>query len=252
MLEQAGPTFCGALALALVHVLAGRLRFLDVVPRSRWLSLAGGVAVAYAIVHLLPELEERRRTIADAGDWRMLEHLLYLIVLAGLVCFYGMEKLAQRRRPRSDQEVLKSEHESPVNDEETPDSVFWIHVGSFALYNAFIGYALVKEDRDLRTLVLYVVAIGFHFLVNDHGLRKRHQRQYAVFGRWALSGTVLAGWAAGLFLSVWPVVTAAILGFLAGGILLNTFKEELPSEQESRFWVFGAGAAVYSAALLLT
>lgn len=250
-LEKAVLTFGGAVALALIHLFAARLRFLDVVPRSRWLSLAGGVSVAYALVHLLPELEERRRTIADAGDSRLLEHLLYLIVLAGLVFFYGLEKLAQRRRPRSDEEARKSRHKSP-DDEATPDAVFWIHVGSFALYNAFIGYALVKEDRDLRTLILYVVAIGFHFLVNDHGLRKRHRRQYAIFGRWALSGAVMAGWAAALSLNVWPEFTAGIVGFLAGAILLNTFKEELPSEQESRFWIFCAGAAGYSALLLWT
>lgn len=238
MLEKAGLTFCAACGLALIHVFAGKLRFLDVVPRSRWLSLAGGVSVAYALVHLLPDLEERRRTIAEAGDSRVLEHLLYLIVLAGLLCFYGMEKLAQRG--------------GPASDADPPDSIFWIHVSSFAAYNALVGYALVKEDRSLRTLVLYVVAIGLHFLVNDFGLRKRHRRRYAVYGRWALSAAVLAGWGTGISVAVWPVVTAAILGFLAGGILLNTFKEELPSERESRFWVFCAGAAVYAGVLLLT
>lgn len=243
MLEKAGLTFCAACGLALIHVFAGRLPFVGASPRSAWLSLAGGVSVAYAIVHLLPDLEERRRTIAGTVNSNALDHLLYLIVLAGLLFFYGLEKLAQRGRGAGS--------DDDIPDAEAPDAIFWIHVASFAAFNALIGYALVKEDRDLRALVLYVVAIGLHFLVNDDGLRQKHQRQYSRFVRWALAAAVLAGWAIGIAVAIPPVVTAGILGFLAGGILLNTFKEELPPERESRFWIFCAGATVYSAVLLL-
>lgn len=45
-------------------------------------------------------------------------------------------------------------------------------------------------------------------------------------------------------------VTAATVAFLAGGILLNTFKEELPRERESKFWTFAAGTLLYAALLL--
>ncbi|MER3494566.1 MAG: hypothetical protein C4323_21315 [Mastigocladus sp. ERB_26_2] len=45
-----------AIALALVHIFSGKLRFLEVTPRSIWLSLADGVSVAYVFVHILPEL----------------------------------------------------------------------------------------------------------------------------------------------------------------------------------------------------
>ncbi len=41
-----------AVALAALHLLAGALRFLEGTPRSRWLSAAGGISVAYVIVHL--------------------------------------------------------------------------------------------------------------------------------------------------------------------------------------------------------
>ncbi len=42
-----------ALLLALVHVATPSLRFLEGTPRSVWLSLAGGVSVAYVFVHFL-------------------------------------------------------------------------------------------------------------------------------------------------------------------------------------------------------
>ena len=59
-----------AAVLAAVHLVAGRLRFLDVVPRSRWLSLAGGVSVAYVFVRLLPELSAGQEVVqrAIAGE----------------------------------------------------------------------------------------------------------------------------------------------------------------------------------------
>ena len=55
-----------ALGLALTHLLAGKLRFLDGTPRSVWLSVAGGVSVAYVFVHLLPEVSEVQEVLADA------------------------------------------------------------------------------------------------------------------------------------------------------------------------------------------
>jgi len=45
-------------ALALVHLVVAKLRFLGGTPRSVWLSGAGSVSVAYVFVHLLPDLAE--------------------------------------------------------------------------------------------------------------------------------------------------------------------------------------------------
>ena len=53
-------TLFAAVALARVPLGAGRLRFLDVIPRSRWLSFGGGISVAYVFVRLLPELKAAR------------------------------------------------------------------------------------------------------------------------------------------------------------------------------------------------
>ena len=47
-------------------------------------------------------------------------------------------------------------------------------------------------------------------------------------------------------------LTAIIVLFalLAGGIILNVLKEELPEERKSRFWAFALGAGTYAALLL--
>ena len=47
-----------AAGLAAIHLFSGRLRFVRVIPRSRWLSAASGISVAYVFVHLLPDLAE--------------------------------------------------------------------------------------------------------------------------------------------------------------------------------------------------
>lgn len=217
-----------------VHVFAGRLRFLHVVPRSRWLSAAGGVAVAYVFIHVLPELEEARRSMGEGWPAvRWIEHHAYLVALAGLAVFYGLERMVR-------------------NDESSGAGTFWLHVGSFAIYNALVGYLLVhREEQDLRGLLFYGVAMAVHFVVNDYGLRQHHRGDYHRVGRWVLAAAVVAGWLLGFAIDVSDAAVGALFAFLAGGVVLNVLKEELPEERRSRFLPFALGAAGYAGLLLL-
>ncbi|MDZ4871450.1 MAG: hypothetical protein CLLPBCKN_000838 [Chroococcidiopsis cubana SAG 39.79] len=52
-----------ALILPLVHLFSSKLRFLERTPRSIWLSVSGGVSVAYVFVHILPELSQAWRQL---------------------------------------------------------------------------------------------------------------------------------------------------------------------------------------------
>ncbi|QDT14074.1 hypothetical protein [Alienimonas californiensis] len=235
-----------ACGLAAVHLLGGRLRFLDRLPRSRWLSLAGGVAVAYAMVHLLPELAEVHAALARAAgeSWWAADHGGYLVALLGLACFYGLERLAVRS---AGEEQQRGEGKRP------PAAVFWLHVGSYAAYNLLFGVLLVdREDASVRSLVLFACAIALHFLVNDQGLQTHHPALYPKYGRWLVAAAPPIGWAVGTFAPLSAVAVDAALGFLIGGVLLNTFKEELPAERQSRFWAFLLGAAAYAAILVAT
>ncbi len=54
-----------AALLALIRILAGQLHTLRKSPRSRWLSIAGGVAVAYVFLHALQKLNEHRASLAE-------------------------------------------------------------------------------------------------------------------------------------------------------------------------------------------
>lgn len=234
-----------ALALAAVHVLAGGLRFLNVVPRCRWLSLAGGVSVAYVFAHILPDLSEHQRTIQEAAGVGPLESHAYLAALAGLAIFYGLERAARG----SAGEV--SEGAERANDQVGRASrLFWIHIGSFALYNALIGYLLLhRETTGAGSLLTYFVAMALHFVVNDYGLRQIHREAYRA-GRWVLAAAALAGWLLGALTVIDEAALALLFAFLAGGIVLNVLKEELPEERESCFLPFFVGAAGYAALLV--
>lgn len=232
--------------LVLVHLFAARLRLMNSAPRSRWLSMAGGISVAYVFMHVFPELagaQERVGANFSAVPW--LENHVYLVALIGLIVFYGLERMVKRSQ--------KQENSNPADaGTTTSGGVFWLHISSFTIYNALIGYLLVhREEQDLRGLLFFAVAMGVHFLVNDYGLRRDHKQTYQQIGRWVLSIAIVLGWLLGLATSVSSAFVDVLFAFLAGGVVLNVLKEELPEERESRFWPFVIGAAGYTVLLLV-
>ncbi len=244
MEPSAVTALAAAAVLAAVHLGAGRLRVLEGIPRHWLLSAFGGISVAYAVVHLLPEVAEADEAISKAGEdiVPFLDRHAYLVVLAGLAVFYGLERLAIRSR---------SSHPGEL-PAETPPGVFALSVASFAVYNALIGYLLVHraEEQDGAELGLFAAALGVHFVVNDFGLREHHQSRYRQVGRWLLSGSILFGWLIGVLLELSPASLGLILAFLAGGVILNVLKEELPAERQGRLVPLMGGIGGYTALLL--
>jgi len=234
-------SFLAALTLSAVHVFAKRLHRLNRQPRSRWLSVAGGVSVAYVFVHLLPELARGQEVIngSNLEMFRYVEHHVYLLALLGLATFYGFERLIKLHR-------RKLAPDSPPSA-----GVFWLHISAFAVYNGLIGYLLIRgESSTLVSVILYCFAMGLHFLVNDFALQSDHKSLFTSRGRWLLAIMPLAGWAMGAATEVSELTTSALTAFLGGSVILNVLKEELPEERESRFSAFLLGAIGYSLLLL--
>jgi hypothetical protein len=248
MPELLVPSFVVAVVFALVHLAPERLRSLVHAPRSRWLSMAGGIAVAYVFVHLLPELREHQRAIEaqiDAGLLVFLRDHLYLMALVGLVAFYGLEHAAVSAAQRREGTGESEEHAG--------QDVFLLHAAAYVTYNALIGYLLLhREGAGVVDLVFYAVAMVLHLLVNDGALEGHHGPLYRKYGRWFLAAAPLVGWGAGLVLDFDQVIVSSLFAFVAGGIILNVLKEELPEERSSRFPAFAGGATVYAVLLLAT
>jgi hypothetical protein len=236
--------FIFAIILASMHVLAKNMRFIRIIPRSRFLSIGGGVSVAYVFIHIMPELKEHQKSIVDTGIMlSYLEHHAYLLALLGLIIFYILEKIAK-------ESTRKNEQDTGTN--QPKKGAFWLHISSFFLYNGLIGYLLIHRDSEgLLNLVLFVFAMALHFIVVDYGLRTHHKDTYNRIGRWILAFAVLIGWGIGVLTEIPEALLALFFAFISGGIILNVLKEELPEERESSSWAFSIGAFGYVALLLI-
>ncbi|WP_053220397.1 hypothetical protein [Virgibacillus senegalensis] len=235
-------SFLFAVCFVLIHLFSKKLLFLNNVPRSRFLSIAGGIAVAYVFIHLLPDLNEHQEAVEEAlskESLSFLESHIYLIALAGLTLFYGLERMVKVSKRKN-------------NTRKATAGIFWIHIGSFFFYNAIIGYLLITEEfANVTGMIFYFLALAVHFIINDFSLRERHETIYDKYGRWLLSVAVLIGWAIGSLYEVKPFIVSFLTAFLAGGVILNILKEELPEERQSSFGAFLVGVAGYTLLLLI-
>ena len=241
-MEFAPTALAAALVLAMAHVAGGRIRGLDVIPRSALLSAGSGVSVAYVFVHLLPELAHVQDEVDELGGGVLpyVERHAWLMALVGLLVFYGLELLARRSVA------------GPTDAGPHPDLVGWVHIASYSLYNGIVGYLLVERAHESTSaLVLFAIAMALHMLVNDHGLRADHGRLYRRFGRWIVAAAVVGGWALAAATDVTSAVLGLLLAFLAGGVVMNVFAEELPEGRQSRWGPLAGAAAAYTALLLL-
>lgn len=235
-----------ALALAGVHVAAAAVPTFGERRRRAAVSFGGGVSVSYIFVHLLPELGEAQETIEEFAHpaVSVLDRHAYLVALGGLLLFYGLERAVARSRT-GDGDAENDESESEEVD------AFRLHVASFACYNALVGALLVRRLESGRSeLALFATAMALHLLVVDYGLSRHHRHRYGSAARWVLAGAVLAGWALATTVGVADRWVVPLSAFLAGAVVLNVFKEELPAESEGRMAPFVGGAVGYAALLL--
>ena len=235
--------FC-AVGFALIHFFSKSVRFANVVPRTKFLSFSAGVSVAYVFVRLLPELNHYQEVLINElnnSSWRYLEHHIYVIALAGLVLFYSLERLVK----------LSKNNPHFKQSENASSGIFWLHIGSFFIYNAIIGYLLVQEEfNNVLGMLFYFIALGVHFLTNDWSLRKEHQHTYDQYGRVLLTVAILLGWLIGALTELNELLLSILQAFIAGGVILNVMKEELPQEQESSISSFLIGSFGYSLLLI--
>lgn len=221
------------IALALIHFFAGRLRFLERLPRNRWLSFAGGISVAYVFVQLLPELATAQEHFGASTKLpQFLERHIYIASLVGLLIFYSLERYASIR-PNGNDNLL-----------------FYTHVLSFGLYNVLIGYLLVDGESVEGSLLLYVIAMGTHFIVNDFGLREHFKQKYDREGKWILCLAILMGGGLAFVSSIDRNLLYLLFALLAGSVIMNVLKEELPDEKQSKLLPFVGGAFLYGALIL--
>lgn len=237
-------SFVFAIGFALIHLFSKYMSFLSKTPRSRFLSIAGGIAVSYVFLHLMPELHHYQNAVSEKlhnGWFIYIENHIFIVAMIGLVVFYGLERLVKRSKQKN----------SSGKEGEASAGVFWVHIGSFFLYNLVIGYLLIREEHEsIWGLLFYFLALGIHFITNDRSLRAAHEETYDKYGRLLLTAAILIGWGIGALVEVSELIISLLVAFIAGGVVLNVMKEELPEERESSFGAFSIGLFAYTVLLM--
>jgi hypothetical protein len=227
----------------LPFVLGGRFRMSEWPGRRAWLSAAGGTAIAYVFVDLLPEMQRMQEIFSAAAVNSGLpfpHYRVHAAALVGFVFFYALEVMAASTRP----EETGAKRDRPF--------VYWFHVGGFATYCGLMAYLLREDaDRQLWSFAAYGVAMFCHFWVVDHALREEHGQAYDRSGRWLLAGGIAAGWIVATLGASSDRVLPTLMGLIAGGVVINSIKEELPEKGKAKILPFVAGAFGYALLLVV-
>ncbi len=233
--------FLLTVALAIMHAVAPRVRTLGFLPERYSTSFGGGFAVAYVFLHLLPGLIENRETIGEIlGDTveitPLLDLTVFVVGLLGFNVILALDLWARRGA------------ESGGNDA----TFFYVHITTYAVYNALITYTMpIRVEASLGFAVVFTLAMGLHFVINDRGLELHHAKLFAHRGRFLLIAALFAGWLLALVTEPDSVLMVALLAsFLGGSILMNVAKEEVPSDRTSSLAAFVCGEIVGTLLLL--
>lgn len=207
-----------------------------------FVSFAGGVAVAYVFLHMLPDLVEYNKPIGEfllSNQWLtpFMELLIYVIALFGFLVYYGFDLLAENYRDTGHDDAL----------------VYGLHLGMFCLYNFLITYTMsLRALSSMPATLVFTFAMALHFVLTDRKFCRFYINKFEHFGRFLLISALLVGWLCSvIFDPVNVLVSAFMLAFLAGSVLLNVFREELPAARLTSYTWFSLGICLITATLLL-
>jgi hypothetical protein len=241
-------TLAAVVLFAAVFILGGKLHRPHNMRRRGLFSFSAGAAVAYIFVHLSPELQIAQDVFVKETAHPFLPFALYSIHVAtmiGFIVFYGLEQFVIGSREITEGQNVAEEHPGGMS--------FRIHVGVFAMYSFLVAYLLVDNLEGATVpIIFYTVAMCLHFLTVGHSLHQEYGALYDRVGARLLAASTFAGWGTAMVTDFPKPLVAVLLGFIAGGVMVNTIITELPTEKEGRFLPFLIGSICYTVLLLLS
>ena len=216
----------------LVHLFASKTEVLNARRRGRFLSMGGGIAIAYVFIDLLPKLAKSELFIQSSlsGFFPFFERHVYVMALLGFLLFFTVDKSRTHFSEKG---------------------AFWLSLASYAFFNFLVGYAVVdKDDPEVQPLVLFTFAMALHYFVNDYSLQRDHGALYEQKGRWLLVVSLFLGWLLGLFITLEQTAVALVSAFIGGGVIMNVIRHELPETNPKSLGAFLLSALLYTALLL--
>lgn len=223
--------FIALLVLAAIHLFANRANRLGWLWHGRFLSFAAGISFAYVFVDLLPAIQKGQPILKRTFDPFLpyFDRHAYVVALFGVLFYYGLHTSVKGPSKKN----------------------FWLGLVGYMLFNFFLGTSLADSSNpEIQPLSLFVIAFGMHYFIADHNLSMRDPDLYDHRARWGLASALFLGYVVGRFSSLPDAVVALTISFIAGGVLLNSLRYELPKRTHLGFSSFVLGALLYTGVVL--
>lgn len=211
-------TGIAALILALAHLAGAFTRSESI----RLRSFAGGVGTAYVFLIVLPLLSSWQDAARDEMD---ADRVVFLVALAGLSAYYVLDLWS-----------------TGLDRRNKGHKAAWVHTGGFALYSLAVGFVLADySDRGIVWLAAYTGVIGLHFHMNARSTAS--EEHHPLLGKGVLAGAVLLGWLIAQLVPHSYRVGSFLFAAMAGAMILNILKDELPGHKSGVPSLFMLGVA---------
>ena len=205
-------------------------------------SLAGGSAATYVFLHMLPSLVENSEPFGKLLNQYdkltpLLDVAIFIVALIGFIIYYGLSYWAKQEASLVGEENKK---------------MYFLHLFMFGVYNFLISYTMpLRVQTGLFFSILFMVAIGVHFILIDRRFSRHFKQLFDLTGRGILWGALLLGWLlTALTDPINVLLVSLMVAFLSGSMLYVVFHEELGQQDESNFWGFLSGIVLFSSLLL--
>jgi hypothetical protein len=203
-----------------------------------FISFAAGASVTYVFLDMLPNLVEYNKPI---GEFlienfhlsRLKELAIYISTLCGFSIFYGLDLLAE-------------------SYEKNDNRLYVLHLLMFCIYNFLITYTMsLRVEASLLATILFTVTMALHFVLGDQKFYRLYPIRFDKLGRFILIFSLFMGWLFSVIFDPVNVLALAFLtSFLAGSVLFNVFREELPCSTLSSYPWFLLGVFLISLCLM--
>lgn len=226
-------SFLSLFVIANVHFLAPYICRKGILFHNKFLSIGSGIAIAYVFIDLLPKLSRNEGKLRAFFDqfFPYLEHHVYIMALLGFLLFFVVD--------RSENIVKKK------------STYFCISLGSYSLFNFFVGYAIADQNNtEVQPLYLFTFAMALHYFMNDYSLTESHGKTYNHLAKWILVCSLFFGWLVGLKTEISASAIALVNAFISGGVIMNVTRHELSLTTANSCHTFLISALLYALVLL--
>lgn len=235
-----------------IHMQSGSLRLDKENLISKFTSFVGGISIAYVLFVLIPSLLHSQEDIAETFHLTNASALQLVVgvLILGLLVFYYLERALESAKVNIFLDRLQYRNLSDQTFEQSHKRIFWVHIGSYAMYNLIIGILMADHAFETSfTAIFYLAVIGLHLFTNDWVLRHHFTDLYDRHGKLMISLAVVVGWLIGKYFHINHAVIYLLEAFVYGGLIFNALKDDLPQCRGNNAKYFILGTVFYSVLL---